>query len=56
MFPGISVPETMVILLVALLLFGPKSIPRLARRMGEWARVARRAMDDIRSEFNDLRK
>lgn len=56
MFPGISMAETMVILLVALLVFGPKSIPRMARRLGEWTRAARRAFDDIRREFNDIHK
>ncbi|MBN1480545.1 twin-arginine translocase TatA/TatE family subunit [candidate division KSB1 bacterium] len=54
MLPGISMSEVMVVLVVVLIVLGPKSIPRAARRIGQWMRAARNAMDDIRDEFRDL--
>lgn len=54
MLPGMSMSEILVVLVVLLIALGPKSIPRAARRIGQWMRAAQRAMDDIRAEFRDL--
>lgn len=43
--------EILVIFIVALLLFGPKRIPEVARFLSRIAREARRAIDEIRREI-----
>lgn len=52
-------PEVIVILLVALVVFGPERLPDLARKAGRWAAELRRATRDIRqgleSEIGDVR-
>jgi Tat protein translocase TatB subunit len=53
-------PEIIVILLVALVVFGPERLPDLARKAGRWAAELRRATRDIRqgleSEIGDVRE
>ena len=51
MVPGVSASEVLMILLVVLLVLGPKSIPNAARQMGKWTSAARRAWDDIQKEL-----
>ncbi len=52
---GIGVPEMMVILVVALLVFGPDRLPEFARQAGRLVRQVRTmtqtARDDIRKEL-----
>lgn len=52
---GIGIPEFMVIMVVALLAFGPDRLPDFARQAGRMVRQVRRlsrqARDDIRSEL-----
>jgi sec-independent protein translocase protein TatB len=52
---GIGVPEFMVILVVALIAFGPDRLPDFARQAGRMVRQVRRfansARDDIRAEL-----
>ncbi|MFO7549370.1 MAG: twin-arginine translocase TatA/TatE family subunit [Acidimicrobiia bacterium] len=52
-------PEVVVILLVALVVFGPERLPELARKAGRWAAELRRATRDIRqgleAEIGDVR-
>ena len=52
---GIGVPEFMVILLVALIAFGPDRLPDFARQAGRMVRQVRKfansARDDIRAEL-----
>jgi Tat protein translocase TatB subunit len=52
-------PEVIVILLVALVVFGPERLPDLARKAGRLAAELRRATRDIRqgleSEIGDVR-
>ena len=52
---GIGVPEFMVILVVALLAFGPDRLPDFARQAGRMVRqlrsFANNARDDIRAEL-----
>lgn len=52
---GIGVPEFMVILVVALLAFGPDRLPDFARQAGRMVRQVRKfahnARDDIRAEL-----
>jgi TatA/E family protein of Tat protein translocase len=52
LFFDISGGELMVILLVAFLVFGPKRIPEIARKIGKGMNEIRRASDEIKREIN----
>ncbi len=43
--------ELFIVILVALLLFGPKRIPELARGLGKGIREFRKAAEDIKNEI-----
>lgn len=51
---GIGMTELLVILVIALLIFGPKRLPDLARSLGRGLAEFRRASTDIRREFLDV--
>ncbi|MAG30770.1 MAG: twin-arginine translocase subunit TatB [Deltaproteobacteria bacterium] len=59
---GIGPMELMLILVVALLVFGPKRVPELARTLGRGLGEFRRASNDLRQSLalddlqNDLRR
>ena len=57
MMPGtilfISGQEIIFALLIALLLFGSKEIPKIARTFGKGMKEFKRATDDIKKEFED---
>jgi TatA/E family protein of Tat protein translocase len=46
-----SMPDTVLILVIALLLFGPKKLPSMARSIGKSMEEFRRAARDIESEI-----
>ena len=48
---GIGLPEMGVILVVALLIFGPKKLPEIGRSMGKAIRGFQDASRDFESEF-----
>jgi TatA/E family protein of Tat protein translocase len=45
-------PEMVFIVLLALLLFGPKELPKIARTIGKAMTEFRRAQNDLKSTFN----
>lgn len=49
----ISGQEVFIIMVVALLLFGAKKIPEVARGLGKGMREFRKATDDIKREITD---
>jgi sec-independent protein translocase protein TatB len=51
---GVGGPEVLVILLVALLVFGPKSIPDVARTLAKGMRELRRLSTEFQREMNML--
>ncbi|MCS7102347.1 MAG: twin-arginine translocase TatA/TatE family subunit [Candidatus Korarchaeum sp.] len=55
-FGTIGLPEILIIILIALILFGPKKIPELARAMGEAVREFRRASSQIIEEDESRKK
>jgi TatA/E family protein of Tat protein translocase len=53
---GIGLPELIIILVVALIVFGPKKLPDLARSLGKGIAEFKKATDDFKSSVdNDLR-
>ena len=49
---GLGFGEVLVILVVALLIFGPDKLPELARTLGKTMAELRRSMDEVRNEFH----
>ncbi len=49
----VSGTELIIILLVALVVFGPQRLPELARKVGGWARSVRDAATDLRQGLDD---
>ena len=45
---GIGMPELMLIFVLALLVFGPKELPKIARTVGKAMAELRRASDELR--------
>ncbi|MCA9744143.1 twin-arginine translocase TatA/TatE family subunit [candidate division KSB1 bacterium] len=58
MFGSIGMTELLTILLLVLILFGPKRIPELARSLGKGLNELRRAAEDVKNELdlNDIDK
>lgn len=52
---GIGPTELVVILVVALLVLGPKRLPEIARALGKGLAEFRRATADVTSELDDAR-
>jgi Tat protein translocase TatB subunit len=50
---GIGMSELLVILIVALIVFGPTRLPELARSLGKAMAEFRRASTDLRSTFDE---
>ena len=52
---GVGTSELIIILMIALLILGPKEIPKIARTLGRGMREIQRAKDELRKniEFED---
>ena len=44
----------LIVLIVALVVVGPKDLPRLMRIVGQWTGKARRMADEFRKSFDDM--
>lgn len=52
MFGPLGVPELIFILVLALLIFGPKKLPEIGRTLGKGLGEFRRASEDLKRSFN----
>ena len=52
--PQLGPAEVLVILVVALLIFGPKRLPEVGRQVGRGLRELRKIQDTVRDEINDV--
>ncbi|MBU1276268.1 MAG: Sec-independent protein translocase protein TatB [Proteobacteria bacterium] len=50
---GIGMPELLIILVVALIVVGPKKLPDMAKGLGKGLSQFRKAADEIKDEFAD---
>ncbi len=53
MFGPIGWPEIIIILIIALLLFGAKRLPEIGRSMGKAIREFKKSFKDVTDELND---
>ena len=51
---NVGAPEVLVILLVALLVFGPHKLPEVARQVGGAMRELRRMQDSVKAELRTV--
>lgn len=53
---GIGLPQILLIMLVALIVFGPDRLPVMARQVGRWVNDLRRMTQEARGEIQSLTK
>ena len=51
---GIGMPELLLILVLALIVLGPKKLPELACALGKGMAEFRRATDELKEEFKQM--
>lgn len=54
MFPDLSWSHMLLVLVVALVVVGPKDLPKLMRTIGRWAGKARAMADQFRKSFDEM--
>lgn len=54
MFVDLSWSHMLLVLVVALLVVGPKDLPKVMRTMGQWAGKARAMADQFRKSFDEM--
>jgi len=53
MFGNIGLPELLIILAIALLIFGPKKLPEVGKSIGRALREFRRTSDEIKEKIEE---
>jgi sec-independent protein translocase protein TatA len=52
-FGSIGMPELMIILVIALIIFGPRKLPELGRSLGRSLKEFKRASNELRNTLDD---
>jgi sec-independent protein translocase protein TatB len=52
--PDLSWSHILLVLIVALVVVGPKDLPKLMRTIGQWMGKARQMADQFRKSFDDM--
>src|SRR5580698_1429983 len=52
--PDFSWTHILILLVVALVVVGPKDLPRLMHMLGQWAGKARRMANEFKKSFDDM--
>src|ERR671913_2007543 len=53
MFPSLGMPELLIILVLALIIFGPRKLPDLGRSLGKSIGEFRRASNELKSTLEE---
>src|SRR5688572_27908156 len=53
MLPSLSMPELLIILVIALIIFGPRKLPDLGRSLGKSIGEFRRASNELKSTLEE---
>ena len=53
MFGSIGMPELIIILVIALIIFGPRKLPELGKSLGKSINEFKRASNELRSTLED---
>ena len=53
MFGSIGMPELVIILVIALIIFGPRKLPELGKSLGKSINEFKKASNDLRSTLDD---
>ena len=51
---GVGLPEVTVILILALLIFGPKKLPELGRQLGKTLKSIKKASNEFQNEIDQV--
>ena len=51
---GVGLPEVTVILILALLIFGPKKLPELGRQLGKTLKSLKKASNEFQNEIDKV--
>lgn len=54
MLPQFGLSEFLIIAIVALIVVGPKDLPLMMRRIGQWVGQAKRMANEFRGAFDDI--
>ena len=53
MFPSLGFPELMIIMVIALIIFGPRKLPELGRSLGKSLGEFKRASNELRNTLDE---
>jgi sec-independent protein translocase protein TatB len=53
MLPNLGIPELVIILVIALIVFGPRKLPELGRSLGKSIGEFRKASNDLKQTLDD---
>ncbi len=51
---GVGLPEVTVILILALVIFGPKKLPELGKQLGKTLKSLKKASNEFQNEINQV--